>query len=444
MKFVITFFFVSVALIATLTKREKLAAGLIVFLIPIGASPFWHPYNITVALSAFLVWAAWIGMRMQNRDGDALIHWSEISKWLVLLYGFLVFGIALAALNTNYSVLDLHGYTPFESIFNFSLYLVALICFIKLFVNFRDDIQFQKTLNYIFIATVFIQLGSTILLQFGFDQYVPSFLVTTVDETSGFARSGGLLGDYELVVDYAMVTCALSVIELMTGGKKTIPLFALFAAVLLALISGTRSFLVTGFIFVFSLLLLNLTFKRMAVTLGIGTIIVAFSDNLVDFISKYLPIDVTFDRLAMAYYYLQMGDYQKAVNRSILESIPGVISTAGILGNGSLTIFKIKDDEMVYHSLYLAVYATFGVIGLAVLFFLLYKLVTISFRICRHAENVILRKEASVFFSLVMALIVNQTKISALRYASSILIYAFVAMNVYYMYYRYSKEAKAR
>jgi len=444
MKYAITVLFVVVAFIAAAARRERIAASLIVLLVPFAATPFSGQFHIAIGLSAFVIWSTWIAMRTRKGGANALVSWTEISRKIVLLDGILVVGIVLAALNTHYAVLDLHDDSPFISVLNFSLYMLTLICFLKVFVNFRDDLNLQRDLNFLFAVTIFVQLGSYLLLQFGLGSYFPSFLVASVDARFGFARTGGLLGDYELIVDYVLVVVAASIMGILSNKRKNLSVLAIFAAVLVGLLSGTRSFLVVGAIFCLSLLALNLSIKRLTTSLGLGALAVVFSGDLIRLVSKYLPVDIVFERLALAYYYLQIGDYQSAANRPLLDAIPDIISTAGFFGNGSLVIFKIRDNDMVYHSLYLAAYAMFGVIGLTLLVYLFYNLVRLSYRVYRHAKDPRLRREASVVLSLVIALMVNQTKISALRYAQSILIYAFVAMNLYYLTFRYAKETKPR
>jgi len=73
-----------------------------------------------------------------------------------------------------------------------------------------------------------------------------------------------------------------------------------------------------------------------------------------------------------------------------------------------------------------------------VLLYMFISCISLLHRMMRRATNIELAQELAVLLALLLALIVEQVKVSAARYASSMLIYAFVFINIYYYRIRYN------
>jgi len=435
LKYLILIFFVVLDFILVLSNKDKIAIGILVATIPFAAHPFINAnFPILLGLNAFIIWSIWLAQIVKkNLFNIQSNSWTVISKKVRYLYYFLIVGLLLPIIKSNYSNFNLGRYTPFESIINYSLSILTIILFIKIMVNYRYDFEFQDKLMAIFISTSFLQFGSFVFNYTGYGHLLPKFLVTQQEFSELYYRFSGLLGDYELIVDYSMAVIGFALILIIKRKYIFLSIGSILMATLIGILSGTRSFLVILLIFMFfvyifftiKLHLYRKTFKFILQIAFISFIVIYVIENLV-------PAYTIFARTSESIEYLREGDIPTAINRNLVKAFPVIIKNSGFLGNGSMLIYQIEGNGTVYHNLYYAVYANFGIIGLFALLYLIFSSTSLLFKIIRKTKNMQLSQESIILLALLISLFVQQMKISATRYISSMLVYAFIFLNVYY------------
>jgi hypothetical protein len=294
------------------------------------------------------------------------------------------------------------------------------------------------------LLTPFLQLGSYTIYYSGFGNALPSFLgVNTVYTEMGLERFAGLLNDYELIVDYALFIMAFGLVSMINGKHVTLSFFAILCALLIGLFSGTRSFFVSGSIFIFLLGLFTLLKHGFSRQLLYFVLLVSAGAILVGLAAAHIiPADVIFDRFYASLLDFKTGHYADAMNRPILEALPIILNSAGFLGNGSVLIWKINGDWTVSHNGYLAVYASYGIAGIMFLSYLLacsgYKLITIL----RRTSDRSLSNTAAVLLALLLSLMAQQVKISAMRMLGTLLLYSFLFVLIHFKFHQFEGRGK--
>jgi len=442
LKYLVLIFFVLLDFILVLLNKDKIAIGILMATIPFAAHPLANAkFPILLGLNAFIIWSIWLAQIVKkNLFNIRFTNWNVISKKLRFLYFFLIAGLLLPLIKSNYVNLNLGRYTPTESIFNFSLSVFTLIAFIKIMVNYRYDFEFQDKLMAIFILTSFLQFGSFLFNYIGYGHLLPKFLVTTTEFSETYYRFSGLLGDYELIVDYSMAVIGFALILIIKKKYIFLSMVSIFTATLIGILSGTRSFLIILaifilFVYIYFIIKLHLyrkTFKFILQIAFISFIVIYVIENL-------LPAYTIFTRTSESIEYLRERNIPAAINRNLVKAFPVIFENSGFLGNGSILIYQIEGDGTVYHNLYYAVYANFGIIGLFALLYLIFSSTSLLFKIIRKTKNMNLSQESIILLALLISLFVQQMKISATRYISSMLIYAFIFLNVYYYKLKFKK-----
>jgi len=130
--------------------------------------------------------------------------------------------------------------------------------------------------------------------------------------------------------------------------------------------------------------------------------------------------------------WVQYGNIELIANRSWSEAAPIVVKKASLLGHGAFLSGYFYDHIMIPHCLYFDMYSKFGLFGICALVFLFVKIFKMSYRI---------GNKEFIFFSTVIALAVQQIKISAFRSVSSMLLYTFLFTAIYVLYTR-SRDGK--
>jgi hypothetical protein len=156
--------------------------------------------------------------------------------------------------------------------------------------------------------------------------------------------------------------------------------------------------------------------------------------------SHFIPSAPIFKRSEDAFYYFTKGDYNKSINRDFGKAIPIVVANSGFWGNGSFLISRINCDVMVFHNLFLGVYANYGVIGLLALFYLFLSNVLRLYRIISSSFDKQLVNASIVLLTLLFSLLFQQMKVSALRSISILLLYTFVFALINLNYSKFKEE----
>ncbi|MHA1381748.1 MAG: hypothetical protein ACTSRG_25545 [Candidatus Helarchaeota archaeon] len=431
----------------TITNRKKQAVKILFFFIPIAALAFHDSkyFILMLGLNAFIIWSIWLAQSMKNiAQSEKTTDWSVISNNVRILYYFLFIGFFIAILNNDFSDFKLSGLTPIESIINFSLFILTLILFLKIIIQYRFDFKFQDDLLFILLLTVFFQFGCYLLSKSRFSSLVPGFLTSVSGTPTDFFLRGhgyrfwGLLGDWELIVDYNMAIIGFSLILTVKKIKIKLSIAAIFTAIISALLSGTRSFLIVLAIFMFIVVILNIL-KKVKMKKVIKIVLISFFLILVGYkiINKYVPLYTITKRIERTILLYNRGDIQGATNRKILEQIPFILENVPFLGFGSIRIFALKNENIISHSLYFNIYTLYGILGLiSILYLFIFSLYKLTI-IWRKSKNEIIMREASIYIALLVSLAINQVKISCIRNISPILIYATIFIYVYFLNIRF-------
>jgi len=443
LEYLVLIFFVALGFILVLLNKDKIAIEILVFTIPFAAHPFTDAkFPILLGLNGFLIIGIWLAQTIKkNLFHTQSTKWTVISKKVKYLYYFLIGGILLAFLKSDYSNFNLGRYTPFESIINYSLSILCLILFIKIMVSYRYDFNFQDKLMAVFILTSFLQFGSFLFNYIGYGHLLPKFLVTSAEFSETYYRFSGLLGDYELIVDYTMVVIGFASILVVKRKYMFLSIASITISLLMGILSGTRSFFVIISIYLIIItFLFVIKFHMYQKIFKFVTIIFSASMLIYYLIQNFIPSYTIFMRFNKSIEYIREGNITGAVNRNLIEALPIVVRNSGFLGNGSLLIYQIEGDGMVYHNLYYAIYANFGIIGIIILLSLVISSILILYKIMKKTNEKRIAQESVILFALIISLFIQQIKISATRYVSSILIYAFVFFVVYFCRLKFMKK----
>ncbi|MGE5402745.1 MAG: O-antigen ligase family protein [Ignavibacteriales bacterium] len=420
-------------------NKEKYGLYILTFCIPFAALPF-KENGVLIGMNGIIIVVYWITLKFKYNIvlKVGLNNWLGISKKLLWLYYLLIMGFILGISHESYEVFNsplLESFNPQEEILNFSAFIIIVILYLKIMVNYAGDSELQDKLLYIFTLTPFLHFIAYIFSIVGLANLLPAFMSTVGGNYSygTIYRFWGLLGDYELIVDYAMVSIASSLILIIKGKHKVISLASIIVSIFCGLLSGTRSFLIIVPLFI--LVYIIGVLKDTNTVKNILKATASFSILLVILIfiqQNYLPTFTIFERLENTRYLVSSGNWAEASNRPFWDAIPDIINESMLLGNGSLAINLINKNEMVSHNIILSSYARYGIIGIILTLYIFMisfkKLLAIFRRISGKNRKVVL-----VWIALLVSLFAQEMKISAIRSLAPILIYAFMFINIYYI-----------
>jgi len=437
MKYLILILSVLFCVVSVFSKREKLALSFIIFLLPFDANPFKSNFFF-VGLNGLLIWSFWISYNIRNKLNkrrNAQSHFTIVKY----IYYFLFAGIILAIFTDNKGIDIATQADEFSQVVNISLYLITLIFFIKILFIYKDETDYLYKLMYIFITTSFIQLLSIVLPLSGYNNLLPSFLIsssTIYFDTSISKivfRSLGLISDYEIIIDYVMMVLFFSLI-LINKGKTLIPIVSIIAAIIIGLLSGTRSFLVIlviSFLFYYAYHIVKVNVKQLFLITLLGGIVLIIVNQL--FIDQIVRSEI-FNRLYFAWSVFAGGEFAESTNRGALFTNYSVFENVNLLGRGSLFFGEMLGNDMVSHNIILAIYAKYGVIGVAFIILLTVKTTVFLYRAFKKAATKEHKSEAILYFLLFLTLFLQSMKVSPLRYLTSILLHSYMYLMVYFFY----------
>jgi hypothetical protein len=421
-------------IVLLLWKKHKTVLQIIVFFLPFAIEPY-KSSNLNLAISVYLIWIYWLFSKIFKSKEQELTH-HPVKVWY--LYIFLVLGLVMGIINID-RIKYLDNFTrmdPEYQILNISLYIFTAVLFIKILSGFASEREFNFRLIMIFVVSSFVHLISDLASISFIGNIIPQYLISkpviTYESTFGIIvpRYAALLGSYEFVSDYALITIALSLVLMLNKkyfGRATT---AIFASIIVSIMSGTRSFFLILFIFILIIILFNWRKLGKVVRYGVvlGIIIFLTLPFYADVI-KHLPL---FSRVLDTIYKFQVSGFQGASNRNYGAGFKSLLDYGNIFGLGSYYFNTLGNSEIVSHNLLFALYAKYGLFGVGVILTIFSKLFLLLRTTIKTTADSKIKQEAIIYFSLLVALFAQELKYSFIRQSSAILVYVFLFMNIYY------------
>ncbi|MFC1896011.1 hypothetical protein ACFL0Q_05060 [Thermodesulfobacteriota bacterium] len=223
-------------------------------------------------------------------------------------------------------------------------------------------------------------------------------------------------------MDYLIMVSGFSMWMIYHNKHNIFSFGTLCSAFALGLITATRSFIVVFAILLMVNSTLILLISRSSKKLIISLVFVSIAAIAYVYAERMEMFRPMFARSQDSIYLIRLGQIELASNRTWSEATPIVVEKAGVWGHGAFLSGYFYDHIMVPHCLYLDMYSKFGLLGIVALSFLFLEMLKMSYRI---------GNSEFIFFSTVIALAVQQSKISAFRTVSSMLMYTFLFTAVY-------------
>jgi len=283
-----------------------------------------------------------------------------------------------------------------------------------------------------FNLSIFMHLISIIATLLNIE-ILPSFLVAQEVKNPIEYRFCGLFGGYELFIDYIMIVITFSLWFILKRKYVLLSYITLIISLFLAILTGTRSFIVVFIIFVFVYVLLAFIKSERKIKNFLRVIMIfIFLFIMFEYFTPEIFISTLSFRSQETLNYIGFENIEKVSNRDWSEAFPIVINQGGVLGHGAFLSTEFFDHYMIPHCLYFDIYSKFGILGILCLIILFINILKISLNIWKNDRIRISGK--SLFPALLIALFVQQIKISSLRYIHTILIYAFLFIVIYSLY----------
>jgi len=404
---------------------------LIAFVSSFIANPFMG-FNVFVGLSGILIWYVFLADLFSPNNFK-----SFIPKKVYLIIIFIAFyGILLGILNTG-SHLSPGKVSNTYQLINVTIYILTIAAFLKISGNSFAIPEYRYKIIKFFTFSAFIQLLSFFLIHYSSSDFIPEFLRgsnVVADEVDkqlyGIDRFSGLIGDYELIVDYAIIVIFFNLMLIQREKRWLVPVLSMTSAIIIASLSGTRSFYVVLLVIFVLIVLLSLIYsainKRI---LKIGIIISVVFLLIYYFVLKDLVI---FERLEFAIELYKGGaGIEEASNRNLTAGIPEIISTVPLTGSGSFFFFALKNNPMVSHNLLFALYVKYGILGVGTFLLFVGSLFFNLLKKLRNERIINNKIEIIYILSFFAGLFLQEMKISALRYFQTMLVYAIFFLFIY-------------
>jgi O-antigen ligase len=433
----IVFFDVIICLVFVFIANRSEKLGLLItvfslsFLVPFQNSFF--PMGLPGAFVIILIFLRFFG-KLKNRIGHKTLIKFDKSKYL---YYLLFAGILIGLYNTAQGIEfpDINKLPNLIQIYDLSTYLITILCFINVLMYYGLDFKFQDKLIRTFCFGILVHF--VLYLLFKNVSYSSRLFVSMSSENEmanvNEMRFLSLIGDYELTIDYVFITICFCLISFYRD-KKKYHLLLILLSIFIGVVTGTRSFLVIAAFYLMAILLSNIKkFKLVIFLLLVSVPIITFS-NIWPSLTEEYTVFARFDETL--YQFNNNQKVEKLTNRDFSKASSDLISNTNILGNGSFYFYKFNGNEMVSHNVFLAMYAKFGLPGLLILLGLLFYNLNLLISIIKRPKKASIKKEATLYLIILVGLIMQELKISALRNISVLLIYTFLFYNIYCMYLR--------
>lgn len=438
--YIITFLLIVIVSFLCFNKNEKAAILILVFTICMNLFNPLARFNqyLDFEINGLAVWIIWFFRLSINRKYN--IRSRKINMTFNFLYFFLFYGVLLGYINYGYiekldtATFGLYEIPVWGQIFSVSLWIITTVLFIKILLPYRDDRKFQTILLTVFISTIFMHLLAT-----GFQVFLGLRSSSVINSMIIHDTFKGLFYDGELIIDYVMMVIAFSLLTIKN--HQIFSIITTLTAFYVGLLSASRSFIVVSFIF-FGVLTTLMVFKSnyfrkskvRLVILGICMVGVVSYLSVPSFWENLNIIK----RINESQYLFIQKDYESAFDRNY-KSIPVIFERISLLGAGAGYFWEIDNHYMVCHNVILAMYAKYGILGVAAILYLFAIALKSLYLILRNKTESISKVEAAILFSLIIALFFQQQKVSFIREITPILFYTFLFIIVYFEYYNFIK-----
>jgi hypothetical protein len=406
---------------------------LIVFLSSFVANPL-ASFGIHIGISGIMVWLVFLlGQFKENKKKVIIIP----NKVYFVIIGIAIYGLILGLLNLGDTKLSPDRESNIVQIVNVTFYWLTVAVFIKI----SESVFFNPVKRFLllkaFVFSVFFHLVAVLITHYGYSNLLPDFLVgsaTVMDESdkglTDIVRNAGLIGDYELIVDYAIIVIFMALILIVHSKNITLSFLGIIASIVISAFSGTRSFFVVILIIMLLFLFCNfILIKNKIKVLKMISVLLFLFFGLYIFILKDL---VVFERLMFAIDLFKSGaSIEGTANRNVLSYLPTFIENTSFLGNGSFFFFSLHNNSLVSHNIFLALYAKYGFIGIVLLFVLLLYFFKMLFKFIIKTKNELQKMETILFLSFLVGLLFQECKVSGIRFFASIMIYVIFFMILY-------------
>ena len=360
---------------------------------------------------------------------------------LFIIFAILVSSISFA-LKKDYSNLMLLS-TSSSIISPFIRYIYVITSAIMLYILICNEIKtyqditkfiiaFNLSLSYLFITWI----GDYI-----FHFNLPSLLLAKVSGGGSVAqystRFAGYTAEYGLTAEYLMIIIAFSVLFIFAQRKmyttKFISAVTIIIAILMAISTGTRAFVVV--LFLFSAILLFLLTLVRAISIGKSSAIIISLIIILIFTGYMLKGSQLSERMDESKQIANINKkkfakgniakIEKLLNRTYFSAFEDIVDVAGFWGVGPLNITGVNNIAFCRHSLYYDLYIKFGVIGLTIYLTFYLKLLIDLYKKIR-LKGTSQRIMPIVLFSLFLPLLLGEYARSYQNQVSFMLIYWFL------------------
>jgi len=433
MKYIIILLFIVFIIDWENRNKSTYSIMLIIFLSSFVANPL-ISYGVHIGISGVLVWVVFLLRQLKsNNKVVGIISW----KMYGVIIGLAVYGLILGLTNVDNLRISLNKESNLVQIVNVTFYLFTIAIFIRISESSFFNIQRRYLLIKVFVFSVFFHLITILVINFGYGSIIPEFLTgsaTIMEESDkdllGVVRNAGLIGDYELIVDYSIMVLLFSILLVLHKKNKLIGYCGIISAIIIGSFSGTRSFFVVLTLIIILISFFNILFVRRK--LQIIKMIVLFLllfGILYFFLLKDL---VVFQRLLFAFDLFDSGaGVQQVANRDFSSYLPHFFDITPFSGYGSMFFHSLYDNSLVSHNIFLALYVKYGFFGVfpytLLLLFLLKKLIILVSKL----KEGNLKIETILILSFFIGLIFQEYKVSAIRYFNTILMYTIYFMFLY-------------
>jgi len=418
----IFFALVAYIVICEVGGRKKWSFSLILLLIPVSTDLF-SKHGVNLSLAAVLTLIS--GLFLSKNNVRAIIN-SGILIITLVFFTLISLFIGLA-IEFNEGV---EG-NKIE-LLTYSVYPLLILLFYAKFKLFFYSNDADRIILIPFLSGIIANLASIIFVMY-YDGYnIPDFFkssIASIEETVGgvygsVQRYGGLIGDYELLVDYCFVVISMSIV-LVIKGYKLFPVIIIGCALSVGIMSGTRSFVVGLGIGATSYYFLSVIVSQSFGSAFKGLLVILVAYALFPIVYDSVLKDfLVFQRLELSFDLLGQGQgIEKVINRKFGETISLVLDHSTILGLGAYEHRTLFDNEIVSHNLILATYLRYGFIGVVALLYFYGRALSNLIKVAIKSHCKVEYYVSLVLATTLIVCGIQEMKISALRSMTGVFIY---------------------
>lgn len=323
--------------------------------------------------------------------------------------------------------LEFVGVNALHSAALFTLYVYLALMYFYLLSKYIDNYNKLRKLSLWFCITVFLHATSYIIGDFfhGSSEIIQWFSAKTIEGEA--PRMSGLMGNYDLFVDYIIMVITFSFILYNLKYIKKRFFFVILIISMSCMVStATRSSVIILIVFFLLLSFLFIKYKIISIPKYINIIILMFT--LIFIIIYFFQEDIENIGLLKRFeitknVLFEEKNIDKALNRGYAFQIPLIFKYVPAWGAGSLLSIETGFGHLIWHCVYLDVLWKYGkIIGL--MFILLVFLLLIKlFNKIPLSKDIVTKKVKIILFSSFFVLLMQEAKNDFLRDGMGIFIY---------------------